>query len=133
MRNPDASVEAANRIRHTRREVFNAGSYYIGERSRATGRIFRRPDLGERMLFWQAYGKKQGLNCGHKHARFFVIDAHGTVVATMDHKIKTVPCEGSKSPAAFRRPDLSRGFTNNGTVADRNRAVPSHRRTRRTH
>jgi hypothetical protein len=118
--NPDASVEAANSIRHTRREVFNTGSYYIGERSRATGRIFRRPDLGERMLFWQAYGKKQGLNCGHKHARFFVIDAHGTVVANMDHKIKTVPCEGSKSPAAFRRPDLSRGFTNNGTVADRN-------------
>ena len=33
MRNPDASVEAANRIRHTRREVLNAGSYYIGERS----------------------------------------------------------------------------------------------------
>ena len=120
MRDPDASVEAANRIRHTRREVFNAASYYIGERNRATGRIFRRPDLGQGMLFWQAYGVKQGLNCGHKHARFFVIDSHGTVVATMDHKIKTVPREGSKSPAAFRRPDLSRGFTNNGTVADRN-------------
>jgi hypothetical protein len=49
------------------------------------------------MLFWQAYGKKQGLNCGHKHARFFVIDTHGAVVATMDHKVKTVLRENTRT------------------------------------
>ena len=93
VRNPHAALDAAKRIRHSRREVPNAANYYIGECDRPTGRIKRHPDLGEQMLFWQAWEKKIGLNCGHKHARFFVIDARGTVIATMDHKIKTVPRE----------------------------------------
>jgi len=87
----DHAVEMANRIRHKRQEVINGGSYYIGERNRVTGKIMRRPDLGGAMLFWEAYGKKQDMNTGRKTPRFFVIDAHGTIVSTIAHKIKTIP------------------------------------------
>ena len=93
VRRLDRSVEMANRIRHKRQEVVNAGRYFIGERSPVTGKITCYSDPERAMFFWEAFAKKQGLNCGRKHPRFFVIDGKGTVISTIDHKLKTIPRE----------------------------------------
>jgi hypothetical protein len=74
-------------VDRTRMEVPNLASYYLSERG-PLGRLRR---ISGSMLFWRAYSEKQGLNCGRKRPRFFVVDKTGTVVSTIDDKVKTIP------------------------------------------
>jgi hypothetical protein len=71
-----------------RLEVSNLADYYIVER--IGGRLYR-PKGQKPMLFWTAYGRKQGLNCGLKTPRFFVVDANWNIISTIDYKVKTMP------------------------------------------
>jgi len=146
--------EAPPASRHTAADVFNAGSYYIGERSAPPAAFFRARS-GRGMLFWQAYGRNRGFELRHiarpllRHRRRpEPWSHHGSRKSKRpSREIRGPACalftlmqrswrrtfSGSNPGGVSPDRDLSRGFYAMEQLQTEIRAVPSHRRTRRTH